>query len=61
MLTLLVALFAMLEVNIIAVERLKEYSETPTEAAWVKEEARPQSDWPAFGRIELDRYSTKYR
>lgn len=39
-----------LESNIVAVERVKEYSKTETEAPWVVEGSRPPKGWPPRGR-----------
>lgn len=39
-----------LESNIVAVERVKEYSKTETEAPWVVEGSRPPKGWPHVGR-----------
>ena len=50
-----------LETNIVAVERVKEYSETPTEAEWVVDTLRPGKDWPQTGNVEFNGYSTRYR
>ena len=50
-----------LETNIVAVERIKEYSETPTEAPPIIESNRPSDDWPSEGHVEFDHYSTRYR
>ncbi|XP_056627063.1 ATP-binding cassette sub-family C member 3 isoform X1 [Triplophysa dalaica] len=50
-----------LESNIVAVERVKEYSETPTEAPWVVEDKQPPPDWPSKGNVELVDYSVRYR
>ena len=50
-----------LESNSIAVERVKEYSDTATEAPAVVDQHRPPDDWPSKGRIEFEHYSTRYR
>ncbi|KAM3860086.1 ATP-binding cassette sub-family C member 3, partial [Diretmus argenteus] len=50
-----------LESNIVAVERVKEYSETKTEAPWEVEDKKPPSDWPAEGNVEFSDYSVRYR
>lgn len=50
-----------LETNIVAVERVKEYSETPTEAPWQLENLRPSPGWPQTGNIKIEGYSTRYR
>ena len=50
-----------LETNIVAVERIKEYSETPTEAPPIVESRRPPDDWPREGHVKFDHYSTRYR
>ncbi|RUS22445.1 multidrug resistance-associated protein 3 [Endogone sp. FLAS-F59071] len=49
-----------LETNIVAVERVKEYVELPTEAAEETDFSLPES-WPAFGEIEFKNYMTRYR
>lgn len=50
-----------LETNIVAVERVKEYSETPTEADWIVEGKRPSAKWPENGVVKFDNYGTRYR
>ena len=58
----LVRMTSDVETNIVAVERIKEYSETPQEAAWVNEsKPRPSSDWPQAGRVQFNNYQTRYR
>ncbi|XP_028333034.1 canalicular multispecific organic anion transporter 2 isoform X2 [Gouania willdenowi] len=50
-----------LENNIVAVERVKEYSETKTEAPWEVEDKKPHPDWPSMGNVEFHSYSVRYR
>uniref|UniRef100_A0A3B3U9L9 ATP binding cassette subfamily C member 3 n=1 Tax=Poecilia latipinna TaxID=48699 RepID=A0A3B3U9L9_9TELE len=50
-----------LENNIVAVERVKEYSETKTEAPWEVEEKKPPPEWPTQGNVEFNEYSVRYR
>ena len=57
----LVRMTSEVETNIVAVERLKEYSESKTEASWSKEDTNPAVNWPSEGKIEVKGYSTRYR
>ncbi|KAG8192594.1 hypothetical protein JTE90_015227 [Oedothorax gibbosus] len=50
-----------LETNIVAVERILEYSLTPTEADWIVEGKRPPPEWPQQGAVVMKDYSTRYR
>ena len=50
-----------METNIVAVERLKEYSETASIAACEIEETAPPSTWPHSGRVEFRDYCLRYR
>uniref|UniRef100_A0A672M2M9 ABC-type glutathione-S-conjugate transporter n=1 Tax=Sinocyclocheilus grahami TaxID=75366 RepID=A0A672M2M9_SINGR len=50
-----------LESNIVAVERVKEYSETQTEAPWIVTDKQPPPDWPPKGNVEFVDYSVRYR
>ncbi|XP_033840128.1 ATP-binding cassette sub-family C member 3 isoform X4 [Periophthalmus magnuspinnatus] len=50
-----------LENNIVAVERVKEYSETQTEAPWEIEDKKPPPDWPLQGNVQFKDYSVRYR
>ncbi|XP_055006085.1 ATP-binding cassette sub-family C member 3 isoform X4 [Boleophthalmus pectinirostris] len=50
-----------LENNIVAVERVKEYSETQTEAPWEIEDKKPPPDWPPHGNVQFKDYSVRYR
>ncbi|CAK6444659.1 unnamed protein product [Pipistrellus nathusii] len=57
----LVRMSSEMETNIVAVERLKEYSETEKEAPWRLQEMTPASTWPQVGRVEFRDYSLRYR
>ncbi|XP_071965517.1 multidrug resistance-associated protein 1-like [Antedon mediterranea] len=57
----LVRMTSELETNIVAVERIKEYSETKTEADRIVTDNRPSDSWPNNGQIIIDNYSTRYR
>ncbi|OQV12310.1 Multidrug resistance-associated protein 1 [Hypsibius exemplaris] len=50
-----------LEGNIVAVERIKEYTEVPQEADWVNHMFRPPSEWPTEGKVDFEDYQTRYR
>ena len=49
------------ESNIVAVERLKEYTDLEKEAEWNIEDTKPKPEWPLDGRIQFKNYSTRYR
>lgn len=49
------------EANIVAVERIKEYGETPEEAAWEVENQRVSDEWPERGEIQFDNFRVRYR
>ena len=49
------------ESNIVAVERLKEYTDLEKEAEWNIEDTKPKPEWPLVGRIQFKNYSTRYR
>ncbi|CAK9296813.1 unnamed protein product [Gordionus sp. m RMFG-2023] len=50
-----------LETNIVAVERVTEYSYTPTEAPWIIPDHRPPADWPSRGSLKFSHYTMRYR
>ncbi|CAL8102214.1 unnamed protein product [Calicophoron daubneyi] len=51
-----------LETSMVCVERIKEYSETPSEAPWrLPKKKMLESKWPSAGEVVLDHYSTRYR
>ncbi|XP_041086709.1 multidrug resistance-associated protein 1-like isoform X3 [Polyodon spathula] len=49
------------ENNIVSVERVKEYADTPKEAAWTLENSPLPPAWPQTGTIELRGYGLQYR
>ncbi|XP_038064145.1 multidrug resistance-associated protein 1-like [Patiria miniata] len=59
--TMLVRGTCNLENHIVAVERVEEYCNIPTEAPEVVESNRPASSWPDTGKVEVNRYSVRYR
>ncbi|XP_078481138.1 multidrug resistance-associated protein 1-like [Ciona intestinalis] len=61
MLNWLVRQASELETNIVAVERVEEYSAVDQEAPLTIESTRPPSNWPTRGEIKFEHYSTRYR
>ncbi|KAL5272231.1 hypothetical protein ACHWQZ_G000445 [Mnemiopsis leidyi] len=55
-----VRMYSELEVNVVSVERVNEYSELATERALVSS-SPPPGDWPQKGRIEYKDVSVRYR
>ncbi|MCI4375884.1 hypothetical protein PGIGA_G00114740 [Pangasianodon gigas] len=49
------------ENNIVSVERVKEYADTPKEAAWSSEDISLPLAWPQTGTIEFQDYGLQYR
>nr|XP_061800413.1 multidrug resistance-associated protein 1-like [Nerophis lumbriciformis] len=49
------------ENNIVSVERVKEYADTPKEAAWLRDDAHLAADWPAEGTVQFEDYGLQYR
>ncbi|KAM6442960.1 ATP-binding cassette sub-family C member 2 isoform 1-T1 [Liasis olivaceus] len=56
----LVRMTSELETNIVAVERVHEYTEVANEAPWVTTQ-RPPSQWPNNGEITFMDYKVRYR
>ncbi|XP_075035856.1 multidrug resistance-associated protein 1-like isoform X1 [Mixophyes fleayi] len=57
----LVRMSSELETNIVAVERVKEYSDLGQEAPWTIEQTAPESNWPHEGKIEFQNFCLRYR
>ncbi|KAJ4949341.1 hypothetical protein JOQ06_020856 [Pogonophryne albipinna] len=56
----LVRMTSELETNIVAVERVSEYTELENEAKWVTD-TRPPEKWPEAGRVQFDNFKVRYR
>ncbi|XP_045104248.1 multidrug resistance-associated protein 1-like isoform X3 [Portunus trituberculatus] len=57
----LVRMTSDVETNIVSVERIKEYTETPQEALWDIPNKKPSKDWPQEGVVKFNDYATRYR
>ncbi|XP_016840838.1 multidrug resistance-associated protein 1 isoform X5 [Nasonia vitripennis] len=57
----LVRMTSDVETNIVAVERIKEYGETPQEAAWDIPENDPDKEWPSRGSVDFNDFKVRYR
>ncbi|XP_065206730.1 multidrug resistance-associated protein 1-like isoform X3 [Planococcus citri] len=57
----LVRMTSEVETNIVAVERIKEYGETPQEAAWQVHNESVPNDWPTKGDIAFQDFKVRYR
>ncbi|XP_014250192.1 multidrug resistance-associated protein 1-like [Cimex lectularius] len=57
----LVRMTAEVETNIVAVERIKEYGETPQEAPWEVKPNPVDQNWPINGAIEFRKFKVRYR
>ncbi|XP_024127592.1 multidrug resistance-associated protein 1 isoform X3 [Oryzias melastigma] len=60
-LTWLVRMSSDVETNIVAVERVKEYSDTEKEAEWRHEPPTVPPDWPTEGCIHITNFGLRYR
>ncbi|KAK9886064.1 hypothetical protein WA026_014848 [Henosepilachna vigintioctopunctata] len=61
MLNSLVRLTSQIETNIVAVERVREYTDSPQEAPWKIPNKNPSPLWPEIGIVSFDNFSVKYR
>ena len=60
-LSFLVRISSDVETNMVSVERIQEYQETPQEAPFSMPENDPDEDWPENGEVRFDNYQTRYR
>lgn len=57
----LVRMSSDIETNIVAVERIKEYSETKQEAPWELPNSTVTVDWPSEGKVVFENFKVRYR
>ncbi|CAH1713410.1 multidrug resistance-associated protein 1 isoform X1 [Aphis gossypii] len=57
----LVRMTSEVETNIVAVERIKEYGETPQEAPWEVPTNLPPKEWPTNGEVQFKNLKVRYR
>ena len=60
-LNMLVRMSSEVETNMVSVERIQEYQETPQEAPFDVPENDPGVNWPEHGVVEFENYQTRYR
>ncbi|ONM18776.1 ABC transporter C family member 14 [Zea mays] len=56
-----ISISCMLENDMVAVERVNQFSILPSEAAWKIEEHLPSSNWPNHGDIDIKDIKVRYR
>ncbi|KAL0414738.1 UNVERIFIED_CONTAM: ABC transporter C family member 14 [Sesamum radiatum] len=52
---------SVLENRMVSVERIKQFINIPSEAAWRKPDSPPSPDWPSRGEIEIKNLQVRYR
>jgi len=57
----LVRMTTEVETNMVSVERIREYQQTPQEAPFDLPENDPPKEWPEHGVIEFEKYETRFR
>jgi ATP-binding cassette subfamily C (CFTR/MRP) protein 1 len=56
-----ISISCMLENDMVAVERVNQFSTLPSEAAWKIEEHLPSPNWPTHGDIDIKDLKVRYR
>ncbi|KAH9619018.1 hypothetical protein KSS87_012360 [Heliosperma pusillum] len=56
-----VSFSCIVENKMVSVERIKQFSEIPSEAAWTNENELPPSNWPTHGNVDLQDLEVRYR
>ena len=60
-LTSLINSWSSVQASGVALERIIEYCDLPSEAPLIVEDKRPDDNWPAHGVVKFNNYSTRYR
>ncbi|XP_064629119.1 multidrug resistance-associated protein 1-like isoform X2 [Lineus longissimus] len=50
-----------METNVVSVERVKEYAEVQREDEWYRKDYNVPTNWPSYGNVAFEHYSTQYR
>ena len=58
---MLVRMTSEIETNMVSVERISEYQNTPQEAPFDMPDQDPPKEWPQYGVVRFENYKTKYR
>ncbi|XP_074303388.1 ABC transporter C family member 4-like [Silene latifolia] len=56
-----VSFSCIVENKMVSVERIKQFSEIPSEAAWTNENELPPPNWPTHGNVDLQDLEVRYR
>ncbi|TVU00075.1 hypothetical protein EJB05_54519, partial [Eragrostis curvula] len=56
-----ISISCMLENDMVAVERVNQFSTLPSEGSWKIEDHLPPTDWPAHGDIDINDLKVRYR
>ncbi|RYR13168.1 hypothetical protein Ahy_B04g070294 isoform H [Arachis hypogaea] len=61
LLSFTISMTCSVENKMVSVERIKQFTNLPSEAPWTIPERTPPQDWPSHGNIELDNLQVRYR
>ncbi|XP_033725322.1 multidrug resistance-associated protein 1-like [Pecten maximus] len=50
-----------MQMNIVSVERVVDYTDLQAEAEWIRDDFRPPPMWPQTGTVKFEGYTTRYR
>ncbi|MED6171877.1 ABC transporter C member 14 [Stylosanthes scabra] len=61
LLSFTISMTCSVENKMVSVERIKQFTNLPSEAPWTIPDRTPPPDWPSHGDIELDNLQVRYR